>query len=127
MASLIGQALAVRNKGGPPVPITSRGHRRGMMFDLGSGSQSRETHLRAYTRSGTVFSIVSLLQQAPASVRWHLYKKPPQDGRRRYAPGDEGSDQRREVIRHAAITCGTSRTSSTPASSSARAATSTSS
>lgn len=107
MPSLIGQALAYRpqNKGGPPVPLTSRNRRRGMMFDLGSGRANRETHMRAYTRSGTVFSIVSLLQQAPASIRWHLYAKAPADGRRRYAPhGDEGSDQRREVTRHAALT-----------------------
>ena len=106
MPSLLSKWMgAPQAKGGPPVPLASRGYRRGMSFDLGSGRQSRETHLRAYTRSGTVYSIVSLLQQAPASVRWHLYQKAPADGRRRYAPhGDEGSDQRREITRHAALT-----------------------
>ena len=103
MASLIGQALAVRNKGGPPVPMSGRAARRGMMFDLGAGQGNRQAYLRAYGRSGTVFSIVSLLQQAAAAGTWHLYKKQPADGRRRYAPGDQGSDQRREVVQHAAL------------------------
>lgn len=95
----------IRNaaKGGPPVPMSSYGYRRGNMFDLGTGRASRETMLRAYGRSGTVFSIVSLLQQAAASPVWHLYKKQPQDGRRRYTTGDRGSDQRTEVIQHAAL------------------------
>lgn len=92
------------NKGGPPVPVTSRAYRRGLSFDLGAGRANRETHMRAYTRSGTVYSIVSLLQQAPASARWHLYLKARADARRRYAPhGDQGSDQRREVVNHAAL------------------------
>lgn len=101
MPSLI-RAFAPANKGGPPVPVTGRAYRRGLMFDLGSGRGSREAYMRAYTRSGTVFSIVSLLQQAPASVRWHLYEKAPA-GRRYASGGDEGSDQRREVTKHAAL------------------------
>lgn len=88
---------------GPPVPLANGAYRRGMMFDLGSGRASRETYMRAYGRSGTVYSIVSLLQQAAASPAWHLYKKQPQDGRRRYTTGDQGSDQRTEVITHAAL------------------------
>jgi HK97 family phage portal protein len=88
---------------GPPVPLSSN-YRRGNMFDLGVGKASRETHMRAYGRSGTVFSIVSLLAQAAAGPEWHLYKKQPQDGRRRYTTGDQGSDQRTEVVQHAALT-----------------------
>ena len=83
--------------------MSSYGYRRGLMFDLGSGRQSRESQLRAYGRSGTVFSIVSLLQSAPAGGQWHLYKSQPQDARRRYASTDQGSDQRVEVINHAAL------------------------
>jgi phage portal protein BeeE len=87
----------------PPVPMAPAGaYRRGHMFDLGVGRQSREQQMRAYGMSGTVFSIVSLLQQAAASPAWHLYKKQPVDGRRRYSTGDEGSDQRTEVVNHAA-------------------------
>jgi HK97 family phage portal protein len=73
------------------------------MFDLGTGRASRETYMRAYGQSGTVFSIVSLLQQAAASPRWRLYKKQPQDGRRRYSTADVGDDQRTEVVKHAAL------------------------
>ena len=87
---------------GPPVPMASR-YRSGNVFDLGAGKASRETMLRAYGRSGTVFSIVSLLQESAASAKWHLYKKAPQDARRRYASTDRGSDQRTEVISHAAL------------------------
>jgi HK97 family phage portal protein len=86
----------------PPVPLAST-YRRGNMFDLGASKASRETYMRAYGKSGTVFSIVSLLQQAAASPAWHLYKKQPVDGRRRYTTGDQGSDQRVEVINHAAL------------------------
>ena len=87
---------------GPPVPLATN-YRRGNVFDLGAGKASRETMLRAYGRSGTVFSIVSLLQESAASAKWHLYQKQPQDARRRYAPTDRGSDQRKEVITHAAL------------------------
>ncbi len=88
---------------GPPVPMSSYGYKRGLVFDLGASRQSREQQLRAYGRSGTVFSIVSLLQSAPAGADWHLYKKQPVDARRRYASTDQGSDQRTEVITHAAL------------------------
>jgi HK97 family phage portal protein len=98
-----GLRRAVRNLGKPPIPLAPYGYRRGMRFDLGVGSASREQFMRAYGQSGTVFSIVSLLSQAAAGPRWHLYKKQPQDGRRRYTTGDQGSDQRTEVIQHAAI------------------------
>ena len=87
---------------GPPVPLTTT-YRRGNMFDLGTGRASREQMMRAYGRSGTVYAIVSLLQQSAASSPWHLYKKAPQDGRVRYTTGDRGSDQRTEVVQHAAL------------------------
>jgi HK97 family phage portal protein len=86
----------------PPVPLATN-YRRGLSFDLGAGRASRDTMMRAYGQSGTVFSIVSLLQQAAASPRWHLYKKQPKDGRVRYTTGDQGSDQRTEVVTHPAL------------------------
>jgi HK97 family phage portal protein len=92
---------------GPPVPIATN-YRRGLSFDLGAGKASRESLLRTYSQSGTVFSIVSLLQQAAASPRWHLYKKQPVDGRRRYTTGDQGSDQRTEIVQHPALSLWTS-------------------
>jgi HK97 family phage portal protein len=86
----------------PPVPLSPNSYRRASMFDLGVGRQSKESQLRAYGMSGTVYAIVSLLQQSCASPAWHLYKKQPVDGRRRYTTGDMGADQRTEVVNHAA-------------------------
>lgn len=88
---------------GPPVPLAPYGGRHGSMFHLGGSRANRETFMRMYGQSGTVFSIVSLLAQAAASPAWHLYRKQPVDGRRRYAAGDQGSDQRTEVVQHAAL------------------------
>jgi len=85
-----------------PVPLATNGFRRSSIFDLGIGRLSKEAQLRTYGQSGTVYSIVSLLQSAPAGVPWHLYKKQPVDGRRRYTTSDRGSDQRIEVVSHAA-------------------------
>lgn len=74
-----------------------------MSYNLGAGKQDKETFLRQYNMSGTVYSIISLLSEAVATPEWHLYKKQPLDGRRRYSTGDTGSDQRVEVVQHAAI------------------------
>lgn len=88
--------------GGPPVPLTTS-YRRGNVFDLGAGRASMDTYMRAYGKSGTVFAIVSLLAQSAASPAWHLYKKAAQDGRVRYTTADHGTDQRVEVVQHAAL------------------------
>lgn len=87
----------------PPVPMATYGYRNSLMYNLGAGRANMETYLRAYGRSGTVYSIVSLLAQSAAMTPWRLYKKAPQDGRQRYTTGDRGSDQRTEVIQHAAL------------------------
>lgn len=92
--------LAAQTK--PPVPIAGPS-RRAHVFNLGGGKADRESYLRAYGRSGTVYSIVSLLAQAAATPEWHLYRSPKQDGRVRYTTGDRGSDQRTEVVQHAAL------------------------
>lgn len=90
--------------GKPPVPL-SNGNRyqRGLMYNLGAGRADRETMLRQYGLSGTLYGIISLLAESSATPEWHLYKKPPVDGRRRYTTADQGSDQRIEVVQHAAI------------------------
>lgn len=90
----------------PPVKMVgSQGVRGSSIFDLGAGVASVQSQLRTYGSSGTVYSIVSLLAQSSAQQHWHLYKKQPQDGRRRYSKGgtDQGSDMRVEVVQHAAI------------------------
>lgn len=87
----------------PPVQLAPYGYRQGNVFQLGVGSQSGEAQLRTYGMSGTVLAIVSLLMTSCASPEWHLYKKEPVDGRRRYSTSDVGDDQRTEVISNAAL------------------------
>jgi len=95
---------AVRNQTRPPVPLAdSYRYQRGLSFNLGAGRQDRENHLRQYGVSGTLYGIVSLLAESAATPTWKLYRKPPQDGRVRYTTGDRGSDERTEIVQHAAI------------------------
>lgn len=87
-----------------PVPIGGAGRAlRGHSFNLGAGRQDRETLLRQYGMSGTIYSIVSLLAEAAATPRWRLYKSQPMDGRRRYTTADQQIDQRREIVQHPAV------------------------
>lgn len=85
-----------------PVPLAPR---VGNSFSLSKYSviDNLQTYMRAYATSGTVYSIVHLLSQSVAEPAWHLYKKQPQDGRRRYTTGDQGSDQRTEIVTHPAL------------------------
>src|SRR5581483_10347518 len=99
--SLIGKALAVRNAG-PPVPMGAPRWQRSVTQMLGGDND--EAYLRAYGSQGTVFSNVSLLAGSTAAPEWKLYRKQPQDGRRRYTTNDQGSDQRQEVVKHQALT-----------------------
>jgi len=103
--SLIGKLARPRNASGkPPIPLDNgRAMRRGLMYNLGAGRQDGETFMRQYGMSGTLYGIVSLLAESAATPEWHLYRKQPVDGRRRYSTGDQGSDQRIEVVQHAAI------------------------
>lgn len=87
-----------------PVPIGGAGRAlRGHAFNLGSGRQDRETLLRQYGMSGTVYSIVSLLSEAAATPRWCLYQSQPVVSRRRYSTADKQVDQRTEISQHPAI------------------------
>jgi phage portal protein BeeE len=92
-----------RNAGSPIPLATSRRLGGGQMMNLRGGPASMETYLRAYGRSGTVNSIVSLLAEAAAFPAWNMYKKPTSDGRARYTTSDRGSDQRVQVTQHAAL------------------------
>ena len=62
-----------------------------------------EAFLRAYGINGTTFSNGGLLAAATAGPEWKLFRKAPQDGRQRYSTSDTGSDQRVEVVQHAAL------------------------
>ena len=101
MASLIGKALAVRNQSGPPVPL---GSPRFTGIASMMGGDTDEANMRAYGTQGTVFANVSLLASSTAAPVWSLYRKQPQDGRRRYTTNDQGSDQRVQVVKHQALT-----------------------
>jgi phage portal protein BeeE len=85
-----------------PVPMGGGG---GMMTLPGApgGGNTDLTLLRTYKRNGTVNSNVSLLASSVASQPWKMYQSAPQDGRRRYTTSDQGSDQRKEIIAHAAL------------------------
>ena len=50
-----------------------------------------------------MFSNVSLLASAAAGQDWKLFRNEKQDGRVRYTTSDKGSDQRTEVVQHAAL------------------------
>ncbi len=93
-------ALRLLLNQGSPVPYAAPGR---SILPLFSGQTQNEIYLRAYGTSGTVFSIVTTLASAVAAPQWHLYRKQPQDGRRRYTTADKGSDQRTEVVNHAAL------------------------
>lgn len=105
MKSPLGALLKPRNTTGkPPVPLSAAGAaRRGLSYNLGNGRQDAETMMRQYGMSGTIYGIISLLAESAATPTWRLYKKAPQDGRVRYTTGDQGSDQRIQVVQHAAM------------------------
>jgi hypothetical protein len=97
--SLIGKALAVRNS--TPVPMASRP--AGSSYLSMFGSNDDEANMRAYGTQGTVHSNVSLIASSTAKPEWRLYRKQKTDGRVRYTTSDQGSDQRTEVLQHAAL------------------------
>jgi phage portal protein BeeE len=101
MPSLIGKALALRSQGGPPVPMGGGGMH--MLPSQGMGGNTDLTLMRAFKTNGTTFANVSLLASAAAGPGWKLFRTAPQDGRVRYTTSDKGSDQRTEVIQHAAL------------------------
>lgn len=94
-----GLRRALRNN--TPVPMGGGG----MMTLPGSpGAGNTDlTLLRTYRQNGTVNSNVSLLASSVASQPWKMFQAAPTDGRRRYTTSDQGSDQRREIIAHAAL------------------------
>jgi HK97 family phage portal protein len=95
VASLIGKAL--RNQA-PPVPMGG-----GSPWLLPSGAGNRDqAYMQAFGNSGTVYANVSLLARATAKPPWAMYRTQT-DGRVRYTTSDQGSDQRVEVVKHAAL------------------------
>lgn len=90
---------AIMNKG--PIPFNDRWNTNGQLY--GSGLQDRFTQLQAMSGTGTLFAIIQLLSTgAQATGGWKMFEKN-RDGRVRYSQHDKGSDQRREVLQHAAL------------------------
>lgn len=98
--SLLGKALALRNAG-PPVPMGSGTAR--YLPGSGPGPNADLALIRTFKTNGTVQANVSLLASATAAQTWNLYQPSPADGRVRYTTSDRGSDQRRQVVQHAAL------------------------
>lgn len=100
MASLIGKALRPLAKTPVPMGAPSLTYLPG----TSPGGQNVDlTLMRTFKSNGTVNANVSLLASAAAGPGWKLFREAPQDGRRRYTTADKGSDQRTEVIQHAAL------------------------
>jgi HK97 family phage portal protein len=99
--SLIGKVLNARPPQ-RPIPFNDRWNTQsGQLF--GSGLQDRFTQLNAMGSQGTLFAVIQLLSTgAQAMGGWKLFRKN-EDGRVRYTTADRGSDQRQEVLRHAAL------------------------
>jgi HK97 family phage portal protein len=58
--------------------------------------------MRAYGSVGTIHGMFSLLAQSTSRCDWRMYRKS-QDNRVRYSTAGTGSDQRTEVVQHAAL------------------------
>jgi HK97 family phage portal protein len=99
--SLIGRLAKVSNQG-PPVPMTGGSYGLSSLA-IGAVGTDLEAYMRAYGTVGTVWQIVHLLASNTAKPQWKLYRTS-QDGRVRYTTNDQGSDQRREVVKHQALT-----------------------
>lgn len=102
MPSFLGKAArSLKNR--TPVPMGS-GSLSYLPGQSGGGNTDL-TLIRTYKTNGTVQSNVGLLASAVAAQEWNLYRKQPVDGRVRYSTSDRGSDQRTEVVQHAALAC----------------------
>lgn len=84
-----------------PVPMGGRGG--GYLPGQAMGQNADLTLIRAYKSNGTNYANVSLLASSVAAQDWRLYRPQPADGRVRYTTSDRGSDQRKQVVQHAAL------------------------
>lgn len=102
--SLIGKVLDLvqdASRTSHPIPFNSKWNVNGGLY--GSGLQDRFTQLNASAGQGTLFAVIQLLSTgAHVSGEWSLYRKN-RDRRLRYTTADRGSDQREEVLTHAAL------------------------
>lgn len=100
MKSGVRRALRPKNAG-PPVPMAGSTYLG--ISGLSVAQSGFQTYMQAYASSGTVWQIAHLIASSVAKPEWRLYRKPATDGRVRYTTSDQGSDQRKEVVKHQAI------------------------
>jgi HK97 family phage portal protein len=100
--SLIGKIANASGATKHPIPFNSRWNPKGGLY--GMGVQDRFTMMQAMGIQGTLYAIIQLLSTgAQAYGDWKMYRKN-QDNRVRYSKGgDQGSDQRVEVLQHQAL------------------------
>jgi HK97 family phage portal protein len=101
--SLVGKMLDLAGSArqSHPIPFASKWNVNGGLY--GSGLQDRFTQLNAAGGQGTLFAVIQLLSTGShVSGEWGMYRKNV-DGRVRYTTSDKGSDQRTEVLTHAAL------------------------
>jgi HK97 family phage portal protein len=102
MGSLLGRLLGAGpapESPGPPVPMGG-----GMVTSMpgsSSGPNVDLTLIRTYKQNGTVHSNVSLMARSVAKQQWNLYRQAPPSAR--FTTSDRGSDQRKQVLVHAAL------------------------
>jgi HK97 family phage portal protein len=88
-------------QGSAPIPFPSKMNRGQGLY--GSGIQDRFTMMNTMGTQGTLFAIIQLLSTGKqAHGPWRMYRKS-NDNRVRYSSGDQGSDQRVEVLKHQAL------------------------
>jgi len=100
--SLARKLLAKADPSPPPVPMSETGIWT-LPASRAHAGGADEAFLRAYGANGTTFSNCLLLAEATAGPAWVLFRDQPADGRVRYTTSDEGSDQRVQVVKHAAL------------------------
>jgi HK97 family phage portal protein len=86
-----------------PVPYVPRGAGRRSWLPSASTVGGMDAQMDALGRVGTLFAIVDRIITAYSQVEWRLYRVS-KDGRRKYQPGTDGSqDGRVEVTKHPAL------------------------
>ena len=99
MGSLLGMMLGSKSQGSnAPVPM---GSGQIVMPGMSAGANPDLTLIRTYKQNGTVRSNAGLIAESVAEQDWVMFRKgAPQQ---RFTTSDQGSDQRKQVMVHAAL------------------------
>lgn len=100
-----GLRAAARSKPQSSGPRVRVGGSASGMSGMGSQGSQDLAMIRAYKTNGTVHSNVAMLAEATSSATWGMFRKGAGGGGNRYTTNDQGSDQRKQVLAHAALNC----------------------